>query len=398
MEEQITSGEHDRLTALPEEILIKILTATDTRTAIRSSVFSRCWRHLWKSAVAANLAIDFPNGRFLTLSERHRFKAFVENVLLFRDKEFPGDLDVLSVTIDLLFEGLWSLLGLIFEHGLAHRVRTLRLVLQNRTFWLCPSLVDLWGSVRNLEISDWSNYSSLHGQSCNFLELKTLRLYRCDLSSSWLPDNNYDQFSRIPNLTELELIECGFTTDRPVIISGSKLVSIVLVCSNESLTLHSKVTTRAPKLKYFKCKGVRPDLFTSFELPSLECLDIDVRSSTLWQGDVEKKRRASLDCFRMFRGFCQAERVKLHPNVITELTMFADILEKQESPFKRMQCLELHNSRSVLSNREVFNSLISYFFDQPIPETSNLARIFDSQDCSENDSRPVVVHKNDLMT
>ncbi|CAN0842247.1 F-box/FBD/LRR-repeat protein At1g16930, partial [Linum grandiflorum] len=394
--EQTTSA--DRISHLPEEILIKILTAAelDTRTVVQTSLFSRSWRNLWKSVVATKLSLEFPDGRIIPEAEQKRFVAFVEGILSFRNREYSHSnegLDVLSVTIN-EFPKVPSLVGQIFAHGLAHQARTLRVVALYPVSVLPlypvsvlpPDLTGMCWPVQNLEISYWDDCRpALRDPLHKFLSVEKLRLYRCSLmESQHLP------FGKMTRLTDLEVIKCKLFA-RALTISGDKLVRVVLVYSDGLRRHSSRLTICAPNLKSFTCKGMNPFRFSSYELPSLECLDIDIdRRITRWW-EKKKKMRASLKCFRMFRSFCRAERVKLHRNVITVLTRLPEILETQESPFTRMQCLELHNSRSVLSNRKVFNSLIRYFFDQPIPETSHLDRIFDTQNSSKNDSHPLAV-------
>ncbi|CAN0842253.1 hypothetical protein LINGRAHAP2_LOCUS3553 [Linum grandiflorum] len=395
-EEQTTAA--DRISDLPEDILITILTAADleTRTVIQTSVFSRSWRNLWKSVLATKLLLAVPNRRCISIAEaeQKRSVAFLKGVLSFRNRVYSSHsdgLDVLSVTVT-EFMIVSGLLRRIFAHGLAHRARTLRLVALYSINKLPPGLTDMWRLVQNLEISYWVDSRPVVQRErwWKFLAFKTLRLYQCVFGYSWSR-----RFYAMTNLTDLEVIECKFLNS--FTISCDTLVRLVLVYPKELRLDESRVTIFAPNLKSFTSKGLDPVRFVSSEFSSLECLDIDVQLEEE-EEEEEKKRKASLRCFRMLRKCCKAERVKLHPNVITALTRFPDILEKEESPFKRMQCLQLHDSKSVLPSREAFKSLISYFFDLAIPKTAHLDRIFAADSSDRKYSGPVVVRKNDLIS
>ncbi|CAN1121304.1 hypothetical protein LINPERHAP2_LOCUS709 [Linum perenne] len=140
----------------------------------------------------------------------------MENVMSFHNREFASDFDFLSVsTDDKLFMGMFNLLGRIFAHGVANRVRT---------FWLAvrldrmvqpapPSLTQLCDSVENLDLSFRGDIYKPWG--ANFSALKTLRLYWCILRPA--PRNlnetrQYDPLGCIPNLSSLEVIESPSVT------------------------------------------------------------------------------------------------------------------------------------------------------------------------------------------
>ena len=53
----------DRLSSLPAQLQDEILVRLDLRDAVRTSVLSRTWRHLWKSLSV--LSLSFPFGAHL---------------------------------------------------------------------------------------------------------------------------------------------------------------------------------------------------------------------------------------------------------------------------------------------------------------------------------------------
>ncbi|CAN0842215.1 hypothetical protein LINGRAHAP2_LOCUS3543, partial [Linum grandiflorum] len=206
------------------------------------------------------------------------------------------------------------------------------------------------------------------------------------------------KFDVIPNLNKLELIECSY--DIPVNFScGSELLDLVMVCPREIPfpAAIARMMISAPRVKSFSCKNIRIPLVESVELPSLECLDIDVflyREMT----DSLYREKTSFEAFHFFRWFAGVKRMKLHRSTIMLLIRFPDLLEMEKSPFNNMDCLVFYNSGSLISTRRNFNALISYFFNvEGIQGTALFDRIFAQPGASEDSSsRPVVVYKSDL--
>lgn len=77
------SESHDRLSALPDNVLHAILSFLPSRQAVQTSVLSRSWRFLWRSAPC--IAIDARQfgvgGSRRNQPNWSRFEAFVTNLL-----------------------------------------------------------------------------------------------------------------------------------------------------------------------------------------------------------------------------------------------------------------------------------------------------------------------------
>ncbi|CAN0825226.1 hypothetical protein LINGRAHAP2_LOCUS340 [Linum grandiflorum] len=85
------------------------------------------------------------------------------------------------------------------------------------------------------------------------------------------------------------------------------------------------------------------------------------------------------------------------------LIMVPGLVEIEDSPFKSMDCVEFHNCGNLISNRRVFNALISYFFDDCIQGRTALFDRIPAQlgsDSGDGNRRfePVVVYKSDLVS
>ncbi|CAN1346143.1 hypothetical protein LINPERPRIM_LOCUS40654 [Linum perenne] len=114
----------DRLSALPDEILPRILIAADLnlKSASQTFVLSRLWRSIWKSCFT-KLNFNIPQS---DSDEWNSFVSFVKNVISFHNREYAADLEVLSVSTDgRLLSPMFDLLSRIFTHGLRNRVWTL---------------------------------------------------------------------------------------------------------------------------------------------------------------------------------------------------------------------------------------------------------------------------------
>ncbi|MCI29871.1 F-box/LRR-repeat protein [Trifolium medium] len=75
---QCDNQNDDRLSDLPDCVILHILSFFDTKYAVQTCVLSKRWRHLWKRIPTLMLH----RSRFTT---KKRFTTFVSNLLTFRD-------------------------------------------------------------------------------------------------------------------------------------------------------------------------------------------------------------------------------------------------------------------------------------------------------------------------
>ncbi|XP_014502911.1 F-box/FBD/LRR-repeat protein At5g22660-like [Vigna radiata var. radiata] len=69
--------EEDRLTKLPDEIILHILSFVDAKTAVQTSVLNKRYRYLWASLPVLNFVDSFHGPEF--------FEAFIRHFLAYRD-------------------------------------------------------------------------------------------------------------------------------------------------------------------------------------------------------------------------------------------------------------------------------------------------------------------------
>uniref|UniRef100_A0ACD5X468 Uncharacterized protein n=1 Tax=Avena sativa TaxID=4498 RepID=A0ACD5X468_AVESA len=85
----------DRISALPEETLLHVLTFLPAHEAVQTSLLARRWRNLWRSVPRLWIV---QQGRFQTIEEMNKF---VNRILLLRDHSSALEECQLDITSDL---------------------------------------------------------------------------------------------------------------------------------------------------------------------------------------------------------------------------------------------------------------------------------------------------------
>ncbi|KAF3329471.1 F-box/FBD/LRR-repeat protein [Carex littledalei] len=106
----------DRLSNLPDELLVTILSFLPTRIAARTSVFCRRFRHLWE----ASPSLDF-DIRYISFPKTDNFCAMAKRVLLSRNPSHP----LLSLRLEGNFDRSASLLPSLFAKARSLNLRQL---------------------------------------------------------------------------------------------------------------------------------------------------------------------------------------------------------------------------------------------------------------------------------
>ncbi|OMO82380.1 hypothetical protein CCACVL1_11968 [Corchorus capsularis] len=254
----------DRLSDLPDSLLIHILSLIPYRTCFQTSVLSKRWKDLWTRSLP-DLILHRYNCN-LSPSKKLLFKKFVVYVLSRRDNNLP--LNKLSFKY---FGTAKSFIKRVINYGVSHNVQHVSIELKRVSFkTLFPSL-NIAQSLKTLELSDLINLHLL--KDCTLPSLTALTLRDCYFFRE--KDDSIDPFVGLFNLNSLQLYYCDmhrrFNNFK---ITGPQLVTLKISTSSFG---YCKVEIVAPKLKFLSLKSGYIDKsveFLGLDLPLLEMAEI----------------------------------------------------------------------------------------------------------------------------
>ncbi|KAJ1275097.1 hypothetical protein BS78_05G110000 [Paspalum vaginatum] len=194
------AGGTDRLSALPDDVLRRVLSFLPSRDAVETCVLARRWRDVWKSVRALRIS----GSHCHTYESANDLNKFVNSLLLFRDDKSRADV----VDID-TYDGdasdddadsceAFRYLELWIRYGLSSEARVL--CVRNNT-----GDVDRW---------------CLPLQFVTSTHLKVLELYNVHLKVSDL------DFSRCPALEDLRMEECDVDEASTILSHSVKRLSM----------------------------------------------------------------------------------------------------------------------------------------------------------------------------
>jgi hypothetical protein len=184
------AASRDRLSALPDDLLHRILRPLDARQAVRDlSLLSRRWRRVWASSP------------FVTLTDKGsaRSERFVNNLLLLRD---PVDLQVLCLHS-------WQCKHFAFQrrwlcHALSRGLRVLELALQGDYAGGLPDRIFSCATLEEMNLSSRTRVVIAPKTAVCLPRLKKMHLENWQIEPSAVERLN----SGSPSLEDLNLSEC----------------------------------------------------------------------------------------------------------------------------------------------------------------------------------------------
>ncbi|KAJ1685008.1 hypothetical protein LUZ63_016398 [Rhynchospora breviuscula] len=316
----------DRISALPEETKMFILSLLPITDAVRTSVLSPSWRHLW--TLLPGFAADVI---FVGAPDRH-------NTIL-RWTEIVG-------------RNLSSLRGPIHHFSLRYYYRP-SLPCRLQDFLDVISQKDALQTI--------SLYCVGHRLQ---VQLPFFRLLR-DLDLSWLDIILPSDFTGFEQLTSLKLRRVGISQqDIQLLIDGSKKLTSIdcLLCSdriNDDTEQPLSVTFNCPLLKYLCfnfCKNSAEARIIS--APSLEKACVTA-SSLVIAPPLEKLVWVGVATLRFLAGAAQVSHLSLDLDVLKSLSR-VDVPPTPQIHFHQLRCLELIGVMFYMDRRmyKVFCSLL----------------------------------------
>ncbi|XP_019455783.1 PREDICTED: putative FBD-associated F-box protein At5g22720 [Lupinus angustifolius] len=354
----------DRLGDLPDCLIHHILSFVETKDAIRTSVLSKRWRHLWASVTCLN----FSSKSFARLVE---FKKFVLWVLSHRDSSQVKVLIYSRFGVDYATDQY--LLNKVIEYAASHGVEEIRINLRAKTCGSPPVEIPLalfaCQSLKMLEFKDChpTNVSfpfgcksletlhlerfSMHPAAANFSNpfaslaelfgfttLTTLHLN--SFSMCYTGIDSLDPFGNCVNLKTLHLSEMSFQSDlnpKDFVISAPQLKNLSLMCNR----FKCKIVVASPQLTNFSYLYSTRCSFLEFTLPSMDGLTIDIHElHDQLEKSPHKKRRDTLHgLVNMLRGHRNSEAVKLSFCTVAVTCGTAVSLKPESLSFSKLKLL-----------------------------------------------------------
>ncbi|KAL5718466.1 hypothetical protein ACHQM5_011366 [Ranunculus cassubicifolius] len=239
---------NDRISDLPETVLLSILSFLEVKNVVASSILSSKWRYLWKFVPC----LDFGYPR--SMKE-------VEEVLFSRDS--------LSVITKFSLNGAprWdgSRVNAWISTVITHKVQEfILIILTTDSYILTPSLF-LSKTLTRLKLVHGGTVSLQSPMS--FPSLKILELVCLSFADGCVTEN----FSNCPILEELSIICCKWVDfTRKICISNSALKWLKIHCLECEEGNVDYLEVHAPSLVYFSLESeYLPIECSIFEMPSL---------------------------------------------------------------------------------------------------------------------------------
>ncbi|KAG4983235.1 hypothetical protein JHK87_027984 [Glycine soja] len=269
--QRTSEEERDRLSELPDFVLLHIMNFIDTKDALRTCILSKRWKDLWKHLTT----LSFYQSSSLFNERVVNFNKFVSQVLSCRD----GSISLINVRL-VIYESIGSqLLNRIMKYAVLHNVQQLTMYIPFYYGKISTYLDPIIFSCQSL------TYLSLHNLSSRPpLELpKSLQLPAlkslCLINVLFTATDNVcaEPFTTCNLLNTLVLKYCFLHNDAKILfISNSNLSSLKLVDLKIRDTFQHKVVLSTPNLSSLTVCFFEASSFTIQPLSStcnLSCLE-----------------------------------------------------------------------------------------------------------------------------
>ncbi|XP_057456794.1 F-box/LRR-repeat protein At3g26922-like [Lotus japonicus] len=260
-------NENDRLSNLPDCILLHILSFMNVKYAVQTSMLSKKWKNLWKHL--QTLIVHYSPG-FSTFPQ---FSRFVSRLLTLRD----GLVALHDLDFELNLPIQPYLLERIAKYAVSHNVQQLGLTVMCDTGNF-PSCIFSSQTLTSLKLNVQSAdhfFKMLFPKSLNLPALTTLHLEHFAFCANG-NDRCAKPFSSLNKLNSLNIVSCSLRDAEVLCISSTTLCNLTV--HNRSRNFLYSIELSSPNLCTFAFTGVPFQLLSgSRNISSLEQVNIDAQ-------------------------------------------------------------------------------------------------------------------------
>ncbi|KAK7354461.1 hypothetical protein VNO80_19925 [Phaseolus coccineus] len=293
-------NEEDRLSDLPDGVLLHIMEFLTTRQAVQSSVLSKRWKNIWKSLTTLS---------FRFLDGIRKYNKYVSHVLSNRDHSIS--LHNLHLTV--FNSTAPKLLNNAIKYAALHHLQKLTLSIDFKFKEIPNSFFPLLFNCQSLIFLDLfisSSHSSLKLPPCLLLpSLKTLHLSNVTFTTR--DNDSVEPFSACTSLTTLVLRHSmHHHSTQTLCISSLSLSTLKLESMVHSHTFTPKIVLSVPNLSSFTLENSYSsmccELSCTCHLPVLKEVKIDnrvhIHSSIIinWLGLFSNVRTLTLSSHTLY--------------------------------------------------------------------------------------------------
>ncbi|KAK9156122.1 hypothetical protein Sjap_003602 [Stephania japonica] len=263
-------GQSDRLSDLPDSILHHIFSFIDTRYAVRASVLSSRWRHLWKSL--SYLYFDWETKQPKKIAAT---ADLVNMVLSFRDRES----DIQCFRLQSVSSKNFRLVYSWILNAIRHNVRVIDIdyeYVSHPIEW--PHSLFSYNSLTTLKLSSIYQLFVLP-DSISLPNLKVLHLEDVDFADIKTGSCVSNLITSCPSLEALEVSCMNLGFGDKFVISAPKLERLVIYDNVKPFMKEMKkfeMKICAPNLRTFRCKDRILNEYSMGELRFLDSASIDM--------------------------------------------------------------------------------------------------------------------------
>ncbi|KEH25345.1 F-box/RNI superfamily protein [Medicago truncatula] len=325
----------DKLSDLPDCVLLHILSFLNTKYAVQTCVLSKRWKNLWKCL--PSLKIGYSNSKCLRGSKNIFY-------LLFRPRYISSACQVFDFKEPQNFEKFLN--GCLSNRDQSIPLQVFDCVgpqihIESIVKTLPQNLFKLYcHTLTSLHVSVASPQRTLFPNSLNFPALTSLSLWSFDFRV--VGDGNVEPFSAFKRLKNLILRDCNVHGNRNLCISSAKLINLAIdYCNLELYT---------PSLCTFVYKGiptVQQLCGSKSNLSSVKHVNIDVNIDAI---SLSESVKTSLILYNWLVELANIESLTINSTILEILYSVPNILKAEFPSLCNLKSLKVKTNLSSIPN------------------------------------------------